>query len=77
MDQLAADSSYHTILAGHGLPAGPEVYAELRHYLADARELLGDDGEAYKQAILERYPSYGAPFLIDIGNQYLFGAQSA
>ncbi|GAA3810864.1 MBL fold metallo-hydrolase [Streptomyces coacervatus] len=76
VEQLAADSSYDTILPGHGLPAGPEVYEDLRHYLADARELLGDDGEAYKKAILERYPSYGAPFLIDIGNQYLFGARN-
>lgn len=77
VEQLAGDSSYDTVLAGHGLPAGPEVFAELRRYLADARELLGDDGEAYKKAILERYPSYGGPFLIDIGNQYLFGAQGA
>ncbi|WP_406327027.1 MBL fold metallo-hydrolase [Streptomyces sp. NBC_00203] len=77
VDTLAADTSYDTILAGHGLPAGPEVYAELRQYLTDAHELLGDDGETYKKAILERYPSYGGPFLIDIGNQYLFGAQGA
>ncbi|MGY4745642.1 MBL fold metallo-hydrolase [Streptomyces sp. ATMOS53] len=77
VDTLAADTSYDTILAGHGLPAGPEVYAGLRRYLADARDLLGDDGEAYKKAILQRYPSYRGPFLIDIGNQYLFGAQSA
>ncbi|MFF3663811.1 MBL fold metallo-hydrolase [Streptomyces olivochromogenes] len=76
IENLAAEASYDTILAGHGLPAGPEVYAELRRYLADARDLLGDDGEAYKKAILERYPSYGGPFLIDIGNQYLFGAQN-
>ncbi|SEC37805.1 Metallo-beta-lactamase superfamily protein [Streptomyces sp. 3213] len=77
VDTLGAESSYDTVLAGHGLPAGLEVFGELRRYLADARELLGDDGEAYKKAILERYPSYGGPFLIDIGNQYLFGAQSA
>ncbi|MEU2742222.1 MBL fold metallo-hydrolase [Streptomyces sp. NPDC007095] len=77
VDTLAADQSYDTILAGHGLPAGPQVYPELRRYLADARALLDDDGEAYKKAILERYPAYGGPFLIDIGNQYLFGAQNA
>ncbi|MGW3953118.1 MBL fold metallo-hydrolase [Streptomyces sp. NPDC004752] len=77
VDALAGEPTYDTILAGHGLPAGPDVYAELGRYLADARELLGDDGEAYKKAILERYPSYGSPFLIDIGNQYLFGVQDA
>jgi glyoxylase-like metal-dependent hydrolase (beta-lactamase superfamily II) len=75
--QLAADTGYDTILAGHGLPAGPEVYTELLRYLADARELLGDDGEAYKKAITDRYPGYGSPFLIDIANQYLFGTRDA
>ncbi|WP_316781567.1 MBL fold metallo-hydrolase [Streptomyces sasae] len=74
---LAADTGYDTVLAGHGLPAGPEVFDQLRHYLADADELLGDDGEAYKQAITARYPAFGGPFLIDIGNQYLFGTQNA
>lgn len=73
IELLAADSAYDTVLAGHGQPAGPEVYAEIGRYLADARELLGDDGEAYKKAIVDRYPSYGGPFLIDIANRYLFG----
>ncbi|MEV5177070.1 MBL fold metallo-hydrolase [Streptomyces flaveolus] len=74
VDELAADPSYDTVLPGHGLPAGPEVFDELRRYLADAGELLADDGEAYRQAILARYPAWGGRFLIDIGNQYLFGA---
>ncbi|WP_217575799.1 MBL fold metallo-hydrolase [Streptomyces sp. GbtcB7] len=73
--RLASDDAYDTILAGHGLPAGREVFGEMLEYLAAARELLGDDGEAYKKAIVERFPSYGSPFLIDIGNQYLFGGQ--
>lgn len=71
---LAADSGYDTVLAGHGLPTGPEVYEEVRRYLADARELLGDDPDAYKTAIVDRYPSYAGPFLIDIANRSLFGA---
>ena len=77
VDELAAESSYDTVLAGHGLPAGPEVFDELRRYLADAGELLGSDGEAYKRAILARYPAWGGSFLIDIANQYLFGATDA
>lgn len=75
--RLAADTAYDTILAGHGGPAGPEVYAELRRYLTDARELLGDDGEAYKKAIMDRYPAYGGAFIIDIANRYLFGGGHA
>ncbi|MGX2992806.1 MBL fold metallo-hydrolase [Streptomyces sp. JNUCC 64] len=70
---LAADDRYDTVLPGHGLPAGREVFAEMTRYLDDARELLGGDGEAYKKAILERYPDWRAAPLVDIGNQYLFG----
>ncbi|TDO35605.1 glyoxylase-like metal-dependent hydrolase (beta-lactamase superfamily II) [Kribbella sp. VKM Ac-2527] len=73
IDRLAADPAYDIILAGHGLPANRSVYAELSQYLMDARELLGDDGEAYKKAIVDRYPDYRAPAMIDIANQYLFG----
>lgn len=74
IEQLAADGGYDTVLVGHGLPTGTEVFAEVANYLADARELLGDDGEAYKKAIVDRYPAYGGAFLIDIANRYLFGA---
>jgi glyoxylase-like metal-dependent hydrolase (beta-lactamase superfamily II) len=74
VDALAAESGYDTILAGHGLPTGPEVYEEVHRYLADARELLGEDGEAYKKAIVDRYPSHVGPFIIDIANRSLFPA---
>ncbi|WP_328930836.1 MULTISPECIES: MBL fold metallo-hydrolase [unclassified Streptomyces] len=72
VDALAAESGYDTILAGHGLPTGPEVYAQVHRYLDDARELLGDDGQAYKKAIVDRYPSHIGPFTIDIANRSLF-----
>jgi hypothetical protein len=76
LEKLAADTSYDTILAGHGLPAGPTVYTELLQYLTTAYELLGEDGEAYKKTIIDRYPTYGSPFVIDIANGYLFGAHA-
>ena len=71
---LAAESGYDTILAGHGLPTGPEVYEDVLRYLADTRELPDDDGEAYEKAIVHRYPSYVGPFIIDIANRSLFPA---
>jgi hypothetical protein len=45
--------------------------------VAAAADPLGDDGDAYKRAILERFPSHGGPFLVDIGNRYLFGDPGA
>jgi len=75
--QELVDPAYDTILPGHGLPAGPAVFAEMIEYLDAARELLGDDGQAYKQAIIERFPAYAVPFVIDISNFYLFGTRPA
>ncbi|MFD4511345.1 MBL fold metallo-hydrolase [Streptomyces sp. NPDC058457] len=77
LESLAADPAYDTILPGHGLPAGPAVLAENAEYLRVASELLGDDGEAYKQAIIARFPALGVPFVIDISNFYLFGTRPA
>lgn len=67
------DPAYDTVLPGHGPPAGQAVLAEMVEYLEVARELLGDDGAANKQAMIERFPTYKSPFVIDIGNYYLFG----
>ncbi|MEU8825646.1 MBL fold metallo-hydrolase [Streptomyces sp. NPDC048636] len=75
LETLSADPSYDLVLPGHGLPASREVFAEMARYLTDARELLGDDGEAYKKAIMERYPDWSCPSMIDIANLYLFGGQ--
>ncbi|MFE2068845.1 MBL fold metallo-hydrolase [Streptomyces sp. NPDC059467] len=75
--QDLADPAYDTVLPGHGLPAGQAVLVEMAEYLKAARELLGDDGEAYKQAIMERFPTRRIPFIIDIGNYYLFGTRPA
>ncbi|MFC8430920.1 MBL fold metallo-hydrolase [Streptomyces sp. NPDC057253] len=74
VEALASESGYDTILPGHGAPTGPEVYADVRRYLDDARELLGEDGDAYKKAIVDRYPSHVGPFIIDIANRSLFPA---
>jgi len=38
--------------------------------------LLGDDGDAYKKAITERYPAYQGAALIDVANAYMFGPRS-
>lgn len=77
VERLAGEEGYDTVLVGHGTPAGPEVFGKVGRYLTDAEELLGDDGEAYKEAIVDRYPRYGGRFVIDIANRYLFGAGHA
>jgi len=75
-DGFAADTEYDTILPGHGEPATSAIWAELTDYVNAARELLGDDGDAYKKAITDRYPTHHGAVLIDIANAYMFGPRN-
>ncbi|MGW7674227.1 MBL fold metallo-hydrolase [Streptomyces sp. NPDC054775] len=76
IDRFAAETEYETIIPGHGTPAGPEIWAELTAYINASRELLGDDGDAYKRAITGRFPDYQGASLIDIANTFMFGSRS-
>jgi hypothetical protein len=57
IDRFAAQTAYDTVLPGHGEPTTPAVWVELTDYVNAGRELLRDDGDAYKKAVTERYPS--------------------
>ncbi|MEW2300791.1 hypothetical protein AB0958_12565 [Streptomyces sp. NPDC006655] len=52
-------------------PHGPEIHADVRRCLAAARALLGGDGEAYGEAIVERHPLLVGSFRVDIVNRSL------
>lgn len=73
IDRFAAETECDTILPGHGEPTTPAIWAELTDYVNAGRELLGDDGDAYKKAITARYPTYKGVALIDVANAYMFG----
>jgi hypothetical protein len=57
---IAQDLLYnrlHLFLGDHDIAGWQREIADC---LAAAGELLGEDGEAYKKAIVDRYPGYGA-----------------
>ncbi len=75
LEVLASTSDeYPIVLAGHGLPAGPNVYDENIEYLAVAGELLGtvDNGADFKQGLVDAYPSYGMDAAIDLVLGFFF-----
>ncbi len=76
IDRFAAEPEYDTVLPGHGEPTTPAIWAELTDYVNAGRELLGDDGDAYKKAITARYPDYQGAALIDVANAYMFGPKN-
>lgn len=71
IDRFAAETEYITILPGHGEPTDPAVWAELTDYVNAGRQLLSDDGDAYKKAVTARYPTYRGAALIDVANAYM------
>jgi len=74
LKRLQGMKGYDTILAGHGEPTNPAVYGKLSQYLEDAGAILATSktGDEYKRRLLEKYPSYRAPFAIDISISRLF-----
>jgi glyoxylase-like metal-dependent hydrolase (beta-lactamase superfamily II) len=70
---------YPRILPGHGVPAGPELYDHMRHYLTTARDLLSHSVDApdFKARLTAAFPSYGGHALIDHQQRFLFPPQRA
>lgn len=72
---LQADTSFDIIFPGHGSVTGSrQAVDESIAYieLAKAAYARVETGEEFKNAILERYPSYAAAPLLDIQNLFMF-----
>jgi metal-dependent hydrolase (beta-lactamase superfamily II) len=71
---LEGMKEYETILAGHGAPTNQAVYNEVLQYLENAGDFLetSQTGEEYKRKLLEKYPSYGFPYAINISISRLY-----
>lgn len=65
---------YQTVLAGHGEPTDTTIFKTMETYLVDASKILKtvDNGKDLKQALVEKYPDYRAPILLDISGALLF-----
>lgn len=77
LENLGATSEdYPIVLAGHGLPASPDVYDANISWLAKAAELIGmvDNGADFKQGLIDAFPDLGMPAAIDFVLGILFPA---
>jgi len=75
LENLGATSEdYPIVLAGHGLPASPDVYDTNISWLAKAAELIGmvDNGADFKQGLIDAFPDLGMPAAIDFVLGVLF-----
>ncbi len=74
LEALELDSPA-SVYPGHGLPAGPDVYAETIGYIRTAQANLSSStsSDQYRAAMIDAYPDWKEPSLIDYFPRELLG----
>ncbi|TYQ13282.1 UNVERIFIED_CONTAM: glyoxylase-like metal-dependent hydrolase (beta-lactamase superfamily II) [Acetivibrio alkalicellulosi] len=69
-------NNYETIIPGHGEPTDASLLDENIKYLKAAKEIIisSKSGEEFKTKIMEEYPEYRVPFLLDMTAYLLYEA---
>ena len=59
---------YTWIMAGHGMPMGPEFFDKAIEYYNTVAKVVKEapDPKAAKEKMMEAYPKYGGAFLLDM-----------
>lgn len=72
-------TKFRTLLPGHGVPAGVELYGEMLAYLSFAKRLLTDvrDPAIFKSRIVSAFPNYAGRVLLDHEARFLFPPKTA
>jgi hypothetical protein len=62
------EKNYNWILAGHGMPAGPEFFDKTIEYFNTAQSIIDEstDAKSAKEKLVRAYPKYGGAFLLDM-----------
>jgi glyoxylase-like metal-dependent hydrolase (beta-lactamase superfamily II) len=70
---------YRTVLAGHGLPGGKELYNATLSYLASAESTLASavNGEDLKLRLIRKFPDYEGIVILDRQSAVLFDSPEA
>lgn len=66
--------AYNYILAGHGIPTDNSIYAKMRSYINDSKEIMktAKNGKELKSKLVKKYPNRKEAFMLDISSKYLF-----
>ena len=68
-------SNYSLILVGHGMPATPSIFPQMKQYLTTANNIIkesGDNKEMIERKLVEAYPSRMGRMIIPIYLDYMF-----
>ena len=68
------EKGYETILSGHGEPTDSTIIPELIEYISYAKRIFqeGSGDEKQKRKLMERYPHYCVPEMLDLSNLFLY-----
>jgi hypothetical protein len=74
VNQIKNQDQFKTFLVGHGEPAQASVLESVLSYVEDAKQIHEsvDSGEDLKAGLVDKYPTYRAPILLDISNSFLY-----
>lgn len=75
LESLAAfGDQYPIVLAGHGVPSNASVYETNIQWLATAKQLIAtvDNGDDFRQGLVDAFPDLGMPAAIDFVTPLLF-----
>jgi hypothetical protein len=67
MLEALKDKNYNWIMAGHGIPLGPEFLDKAIEYYNTVLKVVGEspDAKTAKEKMMNAYPTYGGAFLLD------------
>jgi glyoxylase-like metal-dependent hydrolase (beta-lactamase superfamily II) len=67
-------NDYTMVIPGHGEPTTPAVFEEMITYIQFAKQLFdsGANDKTFKQALMQKYPTYRVEQLLDISNLFLY-----
>ncbi len=74
LQRLKKLKGYDKVLVGHGEPADISVYDKNIEYLKFAKSAFksAKSGDELKKKLLEKFPEYRVPVIVDISNAYLY-----
>ncbi len=72
--QKLKGKEYETILVGHGFNGNKTLFDDMIAYLSFTKELFeaGVEPEKLRLKIIEKYPDYQVPRMLDVSNMFLF-----
>lgn len=71
------DKGYELVIPGHGVRGDSSLFDKVIDYLANSKEIYNSvsNGAELKGKIMEKYPDYKIPLMLDMSSYFVYGPQ--